>query len=208
MRPDYLTVIGIRRLWYWPSCCLHLEIFLVLRECLVEISIKIMVVVFRNHIYSIFITVCQSSSELRNVNKSDIVGKKHNVLVSRFLQRCQWGFRCSRLWGLVAGKVVRDVSMESFAFFLNGLIGFKCFKRCRQEKGAYMDPKWRIIENKKTFWLAKRLPSSQEGICYMATIGSHFVYLCGRDTAKDYTDLYTSCMSQKLMIELIEDEQL
>jgi len=153
-----------------------------------------LVVVFRNRIYSIFIIVFQSSSELRNVHKSDIVGEKHKVLVSRFLQRCQWGFRCSRLWDRVAGKVVRDVSMESFAFFLNGLIGFNCFKRCRQEKGIYIDPKWRIIENKKTFWLAKRLLSSQEGICYMAAIWRHLVYLCGRDTAKGYADLYTSCI--------------
>jgi hypothetical protein len=32
--------------------------------------------------------------------------------------------------------------------------------------------------------LAKRLLSSQEGICYMAATGRHFVYVCGQDTAK------------------------
>jgi len=153
MRPDYLTVIGIRRLWYWSRCCLHLETFLVLPECLVEISIKIMSVFFRNRTYSIFITIFKSSSELRTVHKSDIVGIKHThkILFSRFLHRCQWGFRCSRLWGRVAGKAVRDISMESFAFILSGLIEFNCFKIWRQEKGTYIDPKWRIIENKRTF---------------------------------------------------------
>jgi hypothetical protein len=74
--------------------------------------------------------------------------------------------------------------MESFAFILNGLIGFNLFKRCRQEKGTYTDPKWRITENMKTFWLTKQLLSSQEGICYMAAILRHFVYLRGRDTQK------------------------
>ena len=93
MRTDCLTVIGIRRLCYWSSCCLHLQTFLVLRESLVETSIKFMAVFFRNRIHSIFITVFQSSSELRNVHKSDIVGEEHThthkVLFSRFLQRCQ-----------------------------------------------------------------------------------------------------------------------
>jgi len=84
--------------------------------------------------------------------------------------------------------------MESFAFILIDLTGFKYFKICRQEKGIYIDLKRRIIENKQTFWLAKRLLSSQEGICYIATTGIRFVYFCGRDTANEYTDLYTSCI--------------